>query len=328
MVCRKVYRPHDINVALLAYKSTKSLRAASAQTNISKSSIHRWFVKFGYDGMPNRRSMKRGMQQRRRRNLAKIEEVLAASGPCVTQEFIQQKLADAGTHVSISCISRTLKAGKYIRRRCVIKAKYCSSQQLESRIRTFINEITPIDLSRVISLDETGLMNTSFGAQYAYVRRAQPLEPDIRYNHRRRKASCAMAVTTNGLLHAQTQDANFHKSDFVQFFRDVMSKRSQSHHDIVVMDNISFHHSEEIHNIAREHRVQIIFTPPYSPQFNPIEMVFSDLKREFRKRLYMRETFGDAITHAIQKVATLPTFLPRFEQCLREEVDAHATRLH
>ena len=52
------------------------------------------------------------------------------------------------------------------------------------------------------------------------------------------------------------------------------------------MDNLSVHRSNEVKERMNEMSIAYIFGPPYSPDYNPIESVFSIAKRELkRKRL-------------------------------------------
>ncbi len=50
----------------------------------------------------------------------------------------------------------------------------------------------------------------------------------------------------------------------------------------ILMDNVSFHRSKEIIEIIKKSGNEVLFIPPYSPQFNPIECVFHILKSKLR----------------------------------------------
>ena len=52
--------------------------------------------------------------------------------------------------------------------------------------------------------------------------------------------------------------------------------------DIVVMDNLGSHKSQAVHDAIRERGAQLLFLPPYSPDLNPIEKLFSKLKALLR----------------------------------------------
>ena len=44
---------------------------------------------------------------------------------------------------------------------------------------------------------------------------------------------------------------------------------------IVVMDNLSSHKSERVHELIEERGCELLFLPPYSPDLNPVEMAFA-----------------------------------------------------
>ncbi len=47
---------------------------------------------------------------------------------------------------------------------------------------------------------------------------------------------------------------------------------------VIVMDNASFHYSEKITQICADAGVKLVYLPPYSPDLNPIEEFFAELK--------------------------------------------------
>lgn len=53
--------------------------------------------------------------------------------------------------------------------------------------------------------------------------------------------------------------------------------------DIVVMDNMRTHHSKAVKKVIDELKINVIYLPPYSPDFNPIENMWSKIKAILRK---------------------------------------------
>jgi len=49
----------------------------------------------------------------------------------------------------------------------------------------------------------------------------------------------------------------------------------------VIMDNARFHNKKRLRKLARG-KVRLLFLPPYSPDYNPIEKSWSNLKRFLR----------------------------------------------
>ena len=75
--------------------------------------------------------------------------------------------------------------------------------------------------------------------------------------------------------------------------------------DVVIMDNLGSHKSQAVRAAIRKMGARLIFLPPYSPDLNPIEQVFSKLKTLVRKA---RARSIDAMADAIRE--SLPRFLP------------------
>ena len=53
--------------------------------------------------------------------------------------------------------------------------------------------------------------------------------------------------------------------------------------DIVVIDNLSSHKSDDVRQIIEAAGAKLLYLPPYSPDLNPIEMAFAKLKAHLRK---------------------------------------------
>ena len=66
--------------------------------------------------------------------------------------------------------------------------------------------------------------------------------------------------------------------------------------DIVVMDNLASHKSPAVIAAIRAAQAQVLFLPPYSPDFNPIEKAWAKLKDILRRLPTLsRDAFDDAV---------------------------------
>ena len=54
--------------------------------------------------------------------------------------------------------------------------------------------------------------------------------------------------------------------------------------DIGVMDNMRSHHAKVVKNLLEEKHIQYLYLPPYSPDYNPIENMWSKIKASMRKQ--------------------------------------------
>ena len=51
----------------------------------------------------------------------------------------------------------------------------------------------------------------------------------------------------------------------------------------LIMDNCSSHNNNDVKNLLKENNVNYLFTPPYSPEYNPIELAWSKFKQFIKK---------------------------------------------
>ena len=54
---------------------------------------------------------------------------------------------------------------------------------------------------------------------------------------------------------------------------------------VVFMDNINFHHQKSVAKAIEEVGAKVVFLPPYSPEFNPIENMWSKIKSYLRSKV-------------------------------------------
>ena len=71
--------------------------------------------------------------------------------------------------------------------------------------------------------------------------------------------------------------------------------------DVVIMDNAQFHRKGVLREIASRRKAMVLFLPPYSPDYNPIEKLWANMKRWLRKNMRYYDSFEDALEDAIDK---------------------------
>jgi transposase len=75
--------------------------------------------------------------------------------------------------------------------------------------------------------------------------------------------------------------------------------------DIFVLDNLSAHHASRIEEVAGERGAAVIWLAPYSPDFSPIELMWSKIKGAMRSaKARTREELERALALALALVTT------------------------
>lgn len=116
------------------------------------------------------------------------------------------------------------------------------------------------------------------------------------------------AVRQNGETACMTVEGAVNAEVFRSYVREILLP-TLKRGDILVMDNLSAHKDKEALGLLEEAGVEVRFLPPYSPDYNPIELMWSKVKSILRK-LEARTNealllaIGEALSKVTQKDAT------------------------
>lgn len=90
------------------------------------------------------------------------------------------------------------------------------------------------------------------------------------------------ALTTRGMIAPWVLDGPINRHAFETYVEKVLVPELRPG-DIVIMDNLSSHKGQRVRAMIEAAGASLLFLPPYSPDFNPIENAFSKLKALLRK---------------------------------------------
>jgi transposase len=90
------------------------------------------------------------------------------------------------------------------------------------------------------------------------------------------------ALRTCGMTAPMVLDGAMHGRAFLAYVEQVLVA-TVAPGDIVVMDNLPAHKPTAVGHAIQASGAELRFLPPYSPDFNPIEMAFSKLKAFLKK---------------------------------------------
>ena len=85
------------------------------------------------------------------------------------------------------------------------------------------------------------------------------------------------AIALDGFRGVMTIDAGTSTDVFEAFVAHVLVPNLRAK-DVVVMDNLSAHRNARVRRMIEAVGCEVVFTPPYSPEFNPIEEAWAKIK--------------------------------------------------
>lgn len=256
--------------ALRIYNKTKSLRKTAETIGVCHMTVQRWI-----------KSIER--KQRTRRDDSKSSKIvelvtsLIESSPHATLKDIQNVvLQKKEISVSKESIRLILKKEKYSWK----KIKYYGEcKDLDSKTKLFIQQRDElINQGRsFVSIDET-----SFGRhgkiRYGYSIKGKPLYKRKAYPRVTTKTALC-CLYQNGSMKYELHTGAVNSNIFLNFLQSLQLPPKS----VILLDNCRFHHSKIVKEFALIHSLTLLYTPAYSPWFNPIESSFSLIKRDFYK---------------------------------------------
>lgn len=112
------------------------------------------------------------------------------------------------------------------------------------------------------------------------------------------------AIALNGWRGFLTVNAATDREVFRAYVQQLLTPNLRRG-DLVVMDNLAAHKDAACIAAIRAVGADVLFLPPYSPDFNPIEKAWAKLKETLRRASTLtREAFDQAVATAMDRIST------------------------
>jgi len=145
--------------------------------------------------------------------------------------------------------------------------------------RSCVENIQQEDVTRVVFVDETST-NLTYCRRYGRAPAGQRVDQAVPL-HAGPNVTLIAALTPDGLGALLRVDGAVNGDVFAACLDQVLGPTLQPG-DVVVPDNLSVRKVDGLDEIARKHGARLLYLPPYSPDFNPIELAFGKLKTWLR----------------------------------------------
>jgi transposase len=137
-----------------------------------------------------------------------------------------------------------------------------------------------LDPTKLVFLDETWA-KTNMTPRYGRALKGERLIESVPHGHWKTTTFIA-ALRHDDLIAPYVFDSPINGTSFLAWVEQSLAPALRTG-DIVVMDNLSSHKVAGVQKAIEAAGAKVLYLPPYSPDLNPIEQVFSKLKTLLRK---------------------------------------------
>ena len=228
-------------------------------------------------------------------DLELIETLKAEKGSISLREIygLLEDLGDVGGDISLSSISRAIRnkmpsGKKYSRKKISHIARERLTHDNVLYTQLFIDYLKSKDVRTVKFFDEAGIKVPDVGTRlYGHSPVGERCVEVIRKSESP-NTTLNMLVSYEGVQFYNLVDGATNTVEFLNFFQEAaVATFMQTLRpvldvgDTIVMDNLAVHHyegGEILEDFLFENGIELVFTPVYSPDLNPIEMCFNKVK--------------------------------------------------
>lgn len=136
-----------------------------------------------------------------------------------------------------------------------------------------------LEAARLVFLDESGI-NINFTRQYGRAKGSERVWDKVPLNTPK-STTMLSSVRLNGEMVCNYFEGAMTGEIFLNYVRNSLVPQLKKG-DIVIMDNLRAHKVEGVREAIEGAEAFVLYLPPYSPDFNPIEMLWSKLKSVLR----------------------------------------------
>jgi transposase len=149
------------------------------------------------------------------------------------------------------------------------------------RRREWFEAQLDLDPAKLVFIDETGL-STKMARLRGRAPRGERCRAGVPHGHWK-TTTFAGALRLTGMTAPFVYDGAMNGTVFRAYVHQVLLPTLEPG-DVVIMDNLPAHKAAGVREAIEDAGARLLFLPPYSPDFNPIENAFAKLKALLRAR--------------------------------------------
>lgn len=173
--------------------------------------------------------------------------------------------------------------------------------------------ISSIEPERFVFVDECS-SNTSLAPLYGWAPKGERAYQKAPRNWGKNITLISSISKQRGMGASLVVEGSTNGTVFETYLEDVLLPTLKSG-QVVVMDNLSAHKGERVRELIEAKGCELVYLPPYSPDFNPIEQAFSKLKSYLREACARsQQELMEVIGEALSTISTSDA-LGFFEHC-------------
>ena len=271
------YTVDIINLFLLnVWNNIKTVEIAE-RLNITRQTVRRWKIIYSFNidsRVPLNKIKKEHKDSKSKAYVERIVTFVQSNLGC-SLEDIKKSI---NNELSPSTICKILKQNKITHKR-ISNSVVCDSLENIDNKRTEFMKNLNFDVEDAVYIDETSFCLNDL-KNYGYSKSGESIKICHRHKQNKKRLTLISAISKNGIVANEIVDGSVNREIYLNFLQ---KNKSILENKVVVQDNARIHHAKVVKEYGVDNNIILKYNPPYSPEFNPIELAFNKMKIEFKK---------------------------------------------
>ena len=266
--------------------------------DVKERTVYRLVAQKRTTGSVELRTSERGRKpQLNEEQVHQVDELLKQKPDITLQGIIEELDLDC----SVSTLSRTVrfKLGYSLKKK-VIHASEQERPDVKEKRTNWQEFASEVNQENLVFLDESGIntnMTRRYGRSVGKTRVVDKVPCNTPQN-----TTVISSIRLDGTHAYDVIEGAMNTECFIEYIKNTLIPTLKIG-DIVIMDNLKVHKACAVSELISSVGATVMFLPPYSPDFNPIEKMWSKMKTYLRKwKIRTKNLLANAVKNALDLV--------------------------
>jgi len=273
-----------INIIIEKYNSGTKMKEISAFLDISISTLYRWFKLYKNNFDSNILFTEKTFEEQKNIHGSskvhnyefQIIEYVDNNNGCSLNDILMH----IDKNISKSSICKLLKKNKITRKKVNMRIVGKDIEKIKQDRHNFANKIKDenMNFNDLYLIDESSFCINDYSNK-GYSRSGVEIKKTKKHKKTQERRTIISCVNINGKHMHNIIEGSVNGLIFFDFIK---KNKEELYNKTLLLDNARIHHNKNLKKFCIENNIILLYNAPYTPEFNPIEYMFSKMKTHFR----------------------------------------------
>ena len=301
-----------INLAITKFNILFNLSKVAKLIEVSLRTIYNWYYKYNSFFQNNIHITNEYLKNISVRKTNKINNYKDAINNYVNNNegcSLNDLYEHINKDISKPSICKILKLNGISRKRIINRIVCKDINKIKQDRINFKEHIinNNINYNTIYALDECSFCINDYN-NYGYSKKNNKIIKIIKHKRTKETKSIIMCINSNNSKDYNIIEKTNTGETFLDFIKSIKDKLINN---TLLLDNARIHHYKKFKKYCEDNNIRLLYLPAYTPEFNPIEILFSQIKSTFRQLDH--SNLKDAIIKSINSINT--NFINLYNKC-------------